>query len=115
MYADSATDSAEFRRLTESELRGGKLAAAERVLSTMPADGGEVRLDEEDAATWLRALNDVRLLLGSRLELTDDTDVDAELAAEIGRDAGSARVGQLASYGLLTVVQDSLVMALAGW
>ena len=106
------SDSAEFRRLTESELKAGKLAAAERLLSTVPPGGGEVRLDEQDADAWLRALNDARLLIGSRLELTDDTDIVSELNAEVDRDPTSPRVGQLAVYGLLTEIQNDLIEAL---
>lgn len=110
-----ADEAAEFRRLTESELRSEKAAAAELLLSTVPEGGGEVRLDEQDADAWLRALNDVRLLLGTRLDLTDDSDIASELSAEVARDPASPRVGQLAVYGLLSEIQESLLTALAGW
>ena len=38
-------------------------------------------LDRDQADAWLRALNDIRLVLGTRLEVTEDTyeeDVDPE-------------------------------------
>jgi hypothetical protein len=114
-YQDSAAESAEFRRLTEGELRTGKVEQAKLVLATLPAEGGEVRLDEEAAAGWLRALNDLRLLLGTRLSITDDTDLAAELDDQIMRDPNAARVVQLATYEYVTAVQDSLVVALADW
>jgi len=64
-YADDPDASSEFRRYTELSLRSGKVAAAQTVLETLPADGGRIRLSEPDAQAWLRALNDVRLALGS--------------------------------------------------
>lgn len=115
VYPDSDDDSAEFRRLTESELRTGKVASADTVLATLPEEGGDVRLDEEQAGAWLRAINDVRLLIGTRLDLTDDTDIAAELDDAIMRDPQSRRVAELAMYGYLTEIQESLVLALAGW
>ena len=36
------------------------------MLATLPPGGGTVRLTEQDAQAWLRALNDVRLSLGVR-------------------------------------------------
>jgi hypothetical protein len=72
-YRDDAEASGEFRRLTESSLRREKVAAAERMLAALPADGpGEVRLDPETTETWLATLNDVRLALGTRLEVTEE-------------------------------------------
>ena len=72
-YRDDAEAADEFRRLTESSLRREKVAAAERMLAALPEDGpGEVRLDLETAETWLSTLNDVRLALGTRLEVTEE-------------------------------------------
>ena len=64
----------EFRRYTEQGLRSGKAAAARTVLATLPPGGGRIRLSEPEAQAWLRALNDVRLALGTRLGVTDDFD-----------------------------------------
>lgn len=111
VYSD-ADDSAEFRRLTESDLRTGKVDAAEVVLAAVPEGGGEVRLADADAAAWLRALNDVRLLVGTRLELTDDTDLIAELDQQVSSDPSSPRAAQLAVYGFLTELQGTLIEAL---
>ena len=72
-YRDDTEAAGEFRRFTEQELRSGKLAAAQTVLDTLPEEGGRVELTEEDAQVWLRALNDVRLALGVRLDITEDT------------------------------------------
>lgn len=112
VYRDSAAESAELRRLTEGELRTGKLAAADRILDTLPAGGGEVRLGAEAADDWLRGLNDMRLLLGTRLDVTADTDVVDELEREISQDPTSPRSAQLLAYGVLGEIQTSLLDAL---
>ena len=72
-YRDDDRAASEFRRLTESSLRRDKVKAAERLLATLPADGaGEVRLDPETTESWLATINDVRLALGTRLEVTEE-------------------------------------------
>ena len=74
--------------------------------------GGEIRLVDEQADLWLRALTDVRLALGTRLGVQDETDIEAELDDAVGRNPTSPRVGQLSVYAYLTYLQESLVGAL---
>jgi hypothetical protein len=112
VYPTDPVQQAEFRRLTEADLRAAKLDQARGVLADLLAAGGEVRLTPERAELWLRALTDVRLALGIRLGVTDDTDIEAEIDAAVGRDPGSARVMQLTLYLYLTYLQESLVGAL---
>lgn len=72
-YQDDDEAAGEFRRLTEVSLRRDKVTAAERLLAALPADGaGEVRLDPETTESWLSTINDVRLALGTRLEVTEE-------------------------------------------
>ena len=72
-YRDDTASAGEFRRLTEASLRRDKVAAAERLLAALPGDGaGEVRLDAETTEIWLSAINDVRLALGTRLDVAED-------------------------------------------
>jgi hypothetical protein len=72
-YRDDAEAAGEFRRLTESSLRRDKVTAAERLLAALPEDGaGEIRLDPETTESWLATINDVRLALGTRLEVTEE-------------------------------------------
>ena len=96
---------AEFRELTESSLRSGKADDLSRVRASLPAAGGEVRLDPDQAAAWLRCTNDLRLALGTRLDITEDTEPPEDLTGEEGQ--------QLAVYYWLTALQGSLVDALA--
>lgn len=106
-YADDPAASGEFRRYTEVSLRSGKVAAAQTVLATLPARGGRVRLTEEQAQAWLRALNDVRLSLGVILDVTDDFDHQAE---ELSDD--DPRAAYIGVYQWLAFLQESLVEAL---
>ncbi|WP_409471846.1 DUF2017 domain-containing protein [Streptomyces sp. HC307] len=74
--------SAEFRRYTENDLRAGKRENALAVIRsldtlTSAGDGGAVlELTVEQSQQWLGALNDLRLAIGSRLEITDEDDTD---------------------------------------
>jgi hypothetical protein len=74
-YRDDEQASAEFRRYTEADLRAGKRAHARVVLTTLGRVGhGHDRLvlDEDEASAWLGTLNDLRLALATRMDITDD-------------------------------------------
>ena len=96
---------ADYRELTESTLRAGKADDLATVRASLPPDGGTVRLDPEQATAWLRTSNDLRLALGTRLDVQEDTEPPEDLASEEGQ--------QLAVYYWLTGLQGSLVDALA--
>jgi len=114
-YPDQPDESGEFRRYTEGDLKTAKIDQAGAVLAAVPANaGGEVRLDAEEAEAWLRALNDARLAMGVRLEITADTDLQDELDEAVLRDPTSARVFQLSVYAYLGYLQESLLNALIG-
>ncbi|MPY61435.1 DUF2017 domain-containing protein [Streptomyces spongiae] len=74
--------SSEFRRFTENDLRAGKRDNALTVIRsldrlTTAGDGGAVlELTPEDSRQWLSCLNDLRLAIGSRLDVTDEEDTD---------------------------------------
>ncbi|MFD2093609.1 DUF2017 family protein [Blastococcus deserti] len=95
---------ADYRELTEASLRSGKADDLATVRATLPDGGGEVRLDAEQAAAWLRSTNDLRLALGTRLDITEDSEPPEDLAGEEEQ--------QLAVYYWLTALQGSLVDAL---
>jgi hypothetical protein len=72
-YRDDPGAAGEFRRLTEGSLRRDKVTAAERLLAALSGEGpSEVRLDPETTEAWLATINDVRLALGTRLEVTEE-------------------------------------------
>jgi hypothetical protein len=103
-HRGDAEIAADYRDMTEESLRSGKADDLATVRATLPLDGGEVRLDREQAGAWLRTTNDVRLALGVRLDITEETEPPDDPAEDEGQ--------QLAVYYWLTAVQGSLVDAL---
>ncbi|WP_406427441.1 DUF2017 domain-containing protein [Streptomyces sp. NBC_01589] len=68
--------SAEFRRYTENDLRSRKRDDALTVVRTLDAipageDGGILTLTADECHNWLGALNDLRLTIGTRLDVSD--------------------------------------------
>jgi len=107
-YEDDPAAAGEFRKYTESSLRESKKYFAQTLLDTLPPSGGRIRLTGDQARDWLRALNDVRLMFGVRLEVTED--FEEQLAA---LDPQDPKVAAFEVYGWLGAVQESLVQALA--
>lgn len=104
---DPEAASADFRRFTEGELRAGKSRNAETIRAGLPAGGGSIVLDDQQAAAWLAGLNDIRLALGTALEVGPDTD------REYARlDPMSSRARRLYLYFWLGVLQETLIDAL---
>ena len=98
---DEAED--EYRRLMADELLEGRRAALRLVQET----AGRERLGAEELDAWLRALNDLRLVLGTRLDVTEETYV-TEL------DPAHPQAYELSVYGYLSWLQEQLVAAAAG-
>jgi len=107
-YRDDQESADEFRRFTESGLRSAKVESAQMLLQTLPAGGGRVRLNSDQAEAWLRSLNDVRLALGVRLGVTDDFD---GLSEDVGSE--DPRYAYIQVYQWLAFLQESLVAALS--
>ena len=106
-YADEVQAS-EFRRYTESTLRGKKQAHAMSMrMYLKSADDGVVDLDHDSANAWLGALNDIRLALGVRLNVQENTSEVLELLSP----EGPLR-GVYAVYTWLGWLQESLLSAL---
>jgi hypothetical protein len=101
-YRDDEAASAEYRRLVHDDLVQGRLDAIDTVTATLEAE----RVDSAQLGAWCGALNDVRLVLGERLGVTDDL-------YERGIDPTDPRAPQLALYGWLTWLQGEIVEALA--
>ncbi|MFB7456642.1 DUF2017 domain-containing protein [Streptomyces sp. NPDC088337] len=80
--AEQRAHSAEFRRYTENDLRAGKRENALAVIHSLnaltPGEGGlaVLELTTAESRRWLGALNDLRLAIGARLEITDEDDTD---------------------------------------
>jgi hypothetical protein len=109
-YADDASGAPhanrEFRRYTDADLRAGKRAHAGLVLATLPDGGGRLTLDRDQADAWLGFLNDLRLVMGIRLEVSEETDPDA-------LPDDDPRLPALQVYAWLGWVQETLVSCLS--
>jgi hypothetical protein len=105
-YRDDPDASAEFRRFTERDLRESKVRNATAVASGL-ADGGEVFISGDAVGPWLGFLNDTRLTLGARLELTEENHDDL---ADLPED--DPRAGLFQVYDWLTFLQESIVQRL---
>ena len=104
-YADEE-QSAEFRRLTDADLRARKNEAIDRVLDDV-ATSERVDLDlDEGIGMWVQAINDVRLVLGTRLDVTEDW---PETLEDLPPDDPRAALYDF--YGWLSSLQDRLVVA----
>jgi hypothetical protein len=100
-YSDDEHASADFRRFTEQDLRAQKQRALATACETLSNWTGKTNLSDQRAQDWLRALNDLRLVLGTRLEITDEGDRDFDLD-EPG----------IHLYNYLTYLQGTLIDAL---
>jgi hypothetical protein len=100
-YVDDPEKEAGFRVLARDELLEKRLAAIEEVESSL----GERTIDAERAGSWLRSLNALRLVLGTRLDVKEDDE-----RRSIGPDDPEFPAWWL--YELLSVLVDDLVGAL---
>ena len=99
---DEADDERAYRDLMGGELLDGRRAALDVVARTVDRE----QLNAEEADAWLRALNDLRLELGTRLDVQEDT-----FAEDLRRD--DPRAPALAIYGYLSWMQEALIGALS--
>ena len=95
-YEDERDERA-YRDLTVGELLDGRREALELLAASAQKD----RLSAEEADAWLRALNDLRLVLGTRLDVEEGALLD------------DPRTPELAIYGYLSWLQEQLVAALS--
>jgi hypothetical protein len=73
----------EYRRLMHDDLVREKLANLDLVTGSLERSSTSVRrwtveLTDEEAAAWLGVINDLRLALGVRLDITEDYDGDID-------------------------------------
>lgn len=90
-----------YRGLVGDSLLEGKRAALRALADTATAD----RLDEEQLSTWLGALESLRLVLGTQLDVTD--------ASYGAFDERHPEAPRLALYHWLSWLQEEVVLALS--
>ena len=101
-YPDDEDRETEYRLLVRDELRSSHEAA----LTALEESADAERLDEEQLLAWMRAVNEVRLVLGTRLDVTEEGD-------ERPTDADDPRTTAFAVYDYLTWLQGTIVEALS--
>ncbi len=104
---------AEFRRLTEGGLRHRKASALGASAAVLREDD-RVALDRDQARSFLTALTDVRLVLGERLGLRTDEDLEMLEQAAASLEGDEPLHHALALYDFLTWLQETLADALLG-
>ncbi len=83
---DDAEAEAEFRDMVRDELVSKRLARLDIVAELAEATA----LDQEQLAAWMGAVNDIRLVLGTRLEVTEDDEFEETDEADAESVARSA-------------------------
>jgi Domain of unknown function (DUF2017) len=101
-YVDDPIRNLEYERLAGDDLTAGRLAALDRMEGTIDAD----RLSEDDVLSWLGVCNDLRLVLGTRLDITEES-TEADFPPDDGRSSA------FALYSYLTWLVDAIVRALS--
>lgn len=99
-YANDPDREQEYQQLTHDELLTKRLASIDVVEQTVT----QTSLDEDQINAWMGAINDLRLVLGTRLDVTEDMD-DIE--------PDDPRAGAFAVYHYLTYLLAEIVYALA--
>lgn len=105
-YADPAA-AAEFRRLTSGELRRTKSSALAELATVLEKADGRIDIDVERADAWLSAINDIRLVIATRLGVDDDAGTWRR-----GMTPEDHRLPLASAYDWLSMVQELLVDAL---
>jgi Domain of unknown function (DUF2017) len=101
-YQDDPEREAEYRRLVRDDLLGQRLQSLEVMEATIDAG----TLDQEQMTAWLGAINDLRLVLGTRLEVTEEM-------YEEGIPEEDPRAPSFALYQYLGWLEEQVVAALA--
>lgn len=126
---DDPEVSAEFRRLTEDDIRAGKVARLSRLWTALTTPTAGQRADAfvvapDDAKDVAAALTDLRLVLAERLQIRTDDQAERlydQLLTSPTADLDEADADHLdpatrrylvAVYGALSWLQESLVEAL---
>jgi Domain of unknown function (DUF2017) len=101
-YEDDPIRNLEFERIVGDDLTSQRLASIAAMERSIDAD----RLTEDQVLSWLGVLNDLRLVLGTRLEITEETTHEDFLADD-------PRAQSFALYAYLTWLVDAIVSSLS--
>jgi hypothetical protein len=80
-YANDASQEAEYQQLMRDELASARASAIDVVSATVRAS----ELEPDELQAWLQTLNGLRLVLGTRLDVSEDSDPSEGLFERDGR------------------------------
>jgi hypothetical protein len=106
VYPDHAENEAEYQRLMRDELVASKIEGIESVDAVLGRSGRKVHFDEAELLAFMQAVNSVRLVLGTMLDVTDDEPV--------GGGTDEEQTPEHYLYDYLSWVLDSAVRAMSG-
>ena len=101
-YPDDPELEEEWREISHDQLVEGHLSS----LAVLEEHVDAEHLDEDQLSAWMRAINQVRLLFGTRLEVTEERE-------ELQFDSDDPRTAALEIYDYLSWLQEDVVAALA--
>jgi len=76
---DDPMEALGFEQLMGDALRQGKREAA----AVLRATANATHLSGEETLAWMRCINDIRLVVGTRLDIQEDTDIEALFSDEL--------------------------------
>ena len=106
VHPDHPDREAEYQRLMRDELVTSRLEGIDTVQAVLARSGRKVSLDESEMAAFAQAVNSVRLVLGTMLDVSEDDDADPR--DEI------LDTPEYHLYGYLSWVLDAAVRAMSG-
>lgn len=109
---ESESGSEQFRELAQDDIRQHKIADLQRAYALLQS--GSLMLSHMEAEAFSRALNQVRLVLSSRLNI--DNEHDAERVHQIGSVEQATDVESYMAllYNFVSWLQETLMQALIG-
>jgi Domain of unknown function (DUF2017) len=104
VHPDAPEREAEYQRLMRDELVTSRLAAIDTVKGVLDSSAKKVTFSDEQLSSFMQAVNCVRLVLGTILDVTEDDDFEAI----------ENHVPEYQLYSYLSWLLDSAVAAAAG-
>ena len=105
-YDDPALDE-EYQRYSKPEVEHVRSADIDAVRAALSGADDRFRLSEDEALTWVRAINHLRLVAGARLGIDDDG----------WEERGDGSMLEREEYAMLVTlgwVQENVIAALSG-
>jgi Domain of unknown function (DUF2017) len=100
-YGDDVARNAEFEELVKDDLVAGRMTAIDVMERTIDAE----RVDEDELLAWLGSINDLRLVLGTVLDVTEQDMPDIP--------ESDPRGGEYALFYYLAWLEEQLVEELS--